>query len=98
MTGDKDSLSSFSESSTSGQIVLGNDANFSVKGTRSISFILDLGEMVHMDGIFYVLGLKRNLISVSALEDKGFKVCFSKGKVLVWKSGYIMRSATVIGN
>ncbi len=56
--GDKDSLSIFLESSISGQIVLGNDANFSMEGTVSTSFRLDSGEIVHMDGILYVLGLK----------------------------------------
>jgi len=28
--------------------------------------------------------MKRNLVSISALEGKGYKVAFSDGKVLAW--------------
>jgi hypothetical protein len=30
------------------------------------------------------LGLKRNLVSISTIEDKGYKVIFYEGKVLAW--------------
>jgi hypothetical protein len=32
----------------------------------------------------YVSGLKKNLLSVAALEDKGYKVAFMDGKVVIW--------------
>jgi len=30
--------------------------------------------------------LKKNLVSISAMEDKGYKVTFSNGKVCIWKN------------
>jgi hypothetical protein len=39
--------------------------------------------------------MRRNLVSISALEDKGYNVSFSDGKVLAWHSS--MGSACVIG-
>lgn len=41
--------------------------------------------------------MTRNLVSVSALEDKGYKVAFSDGKVLAWHKSTSMHSARVIG-
>ena len=56
-----------------------------------------MSETIHMDGILYVPGLKKNLIFVSTLEDKGFTVGFSKGKVLAWKNDSSINSSMVIG-
>ena len=33
--------------------------------------------------MMYVLGLKKNLVSVAILEDRGYDVIFSKGKVFL---------------
>jgi hypothetical protein len=41
--------------------------------------------------------MKRNLVSVSALEDKGYEVTFSEGKVLAWHKNSHMDSTRVIG-
>ena len=36
-----------------------------------------------MIDVMYVPGLKKNLVSVMMLEDKGYDVVFSKGKVFL---------------
>jgi hypothetical protein len=41
--------------------------------------------------------MRRNLVSISSLEDKGYKVSFSDGKVLSWQKNSSMESACVIG-
>ena len=41
--------------------------------------------------------MKRNLVSISALEDKGYKVAFSDGKVLAWHKNSSMDTTKVIG-
>jgi hypothetical protein len=41
--------------------------------------------------------MKRNLVSISTLEDKGHKVTFSEGKVLTWHKDSHMNFARVIG-
>ena len=97
MTGNWEVLSNLSNEDIPAQIILGNDIKFSAKGTSSASFILDTGDSVYMENILYVPGLKKNLISVSALEDKGYTVGFSKGQVLVWEEDSTMDSAVAIG-
>jgi hypothetical protein len=41
--------------------------------------------------------MKRNLVSISALEDKSYKVTFPEGKFLVWHKESHINSSTVIG-
>jgi hypothetical protein len=41
--------------------------------------------------------MKRNLVSISALEDKGYKITFSKGRVLAWHKDSHISSSKVIG-
>ena len=38
--------------------------------------------------MLYVPSLKKNLVSISAMEDKGFKVAFIDGKVCVWTGNF----------
>jgi hypothetical protein len=40
--------------------------------------------------------MKRNLVSNSALEDKGYKITFSEGRVLSWHKDSHISSAKVI--
>jgi membrane carboxypeptidase/penicillin-binding protein len=37
--------------------------------------------------VLYVLELKKNLLSVSVLEDMGFAITFQRGKVLICSEG-----------
>ena len=39
---------------------------------------------MNMKEVLYVLGLKKNLLSISALDKKGYRVAFIDGKVLMW--------------
>jgi hypothetical protein len=51
-----------------------------------------------MKDILYVPGLTKNLLSISTLEKKGFKVAFIDGEVLMWAKGETMKEAIIIGN
>ena len=50
-----------------------------------------------MKDVLYVPGLKNNLLSISGLEKKGFKVSFVDGQVLMWPKGKTIDDAIVIG-
>ena len=50
-----------------------------------------------MTEALYVLGLKKNLISVSTIEERGFEVVFKDGQVLIYPNGGSIISAKVIG-
>lgn len=54
-------------------------------------------KQLKMKDVLYVLGLKKNLLSVSGLEKKGSRVAFVDGQVLMWPKGKIIDDAIVIG-
>jgi hypothetical protein len=51
-----------------------------------------------MKDVLYVTGLKKNLLSISALEKKGYKVSFIDGEVLMWDKGETINEAIIIGS
>jgi hypothetical protein len=42
---------------------------------------------LHIDEVLYVPWLKKNLLSVVTLEDKGYWVIFKDRKALLWDKG-----------
>jgi hypothetical protein len=53
--------------------------------------------MLHVDEVLYVPGLKKNLLSVATLEDKGYRVIFKDRKALLWAKGSHLSTAKPIG-
>ena len=49
-----------------------------------------------MKDVLYVLGLKKNLLSISALDAIGIRVSFVDVQVLVWPRGNKIEDAIVI--
>ena len=45
----------------------------------------------------YILGLKKNLMSVSQMEDKGLAITFIRGQVLIYPRDASSDCAKVIG-
>ena len=85
-TGYKEVLYNLVEKETNLEIILGDDMKYPVKGVGNISLKLNQGNMIHLQDVLYVPDLKKNLVSISAMEDKGYKVTFSDGKVRIWKN------------
>jgi len=50
-----------------------------------------------MKDVLYVPSLKNNLLSISSLDKKGFRVSFIDGEVLMWSKGKSIEDAIVIG-
>ena len=50
-----------------------------------------------MKDVLFVLGLKKNLLSIYALGAKGMRVAFVDGQVLMWPKGKTFDDAVVIG-
>ena len=50
-----------------------------------------------MKEVLYVLDLKKNLLSISTLDKKGYRVVFIDGQVLIWTKGKSIEDAIVIG-
>ena len=50
-----------------------------------------------MKDVLFVPRLKKNLLSISALDAKGIRVAFIDGQVLIWPKGKTIEDAVVIG-
>ena len=59
-----------------------------MKGTGTVTLHLSHGQVLRLQDVLYVPDLKKNLVSISAMEDKGFKVAFVDGKVRIWKQNF----------
>eukprot|EP00253_Pinus_taeda_P019853 PITA_19853 len=62
---------------------MGVDRRYSVSGVGTIAFQREHGAPLTLTDVMYVPRLKKNLVSVTMLEDKGYEVIFSKGKVFL---------------
>lgn len=69
-----------------------------MKGFGFVKFQVNSGELVLLHHVMYVPVLKKNLISVSALEDKGMRDSFIKGKFLTWPIHSTMKDAFTLGS
>ena len=61
------------------------------------SYKLGSGKSMKMKDVMYVPGLKKNILSTSSLDKKGFKIYFVDGEVLMWIKGKTIDDAIVIG-
>ena len=50
-----------------------------------------------MKEVLYIPGLKKNLLSISTVDKKGYRVSFIYGKVLMWTKGKTVQYVIVIG-
>ena len=97
MIGDSKQLHTLSKEQSSHAVELGDNKSYVVKGLGSTSLKLDNGAKLHRNNILYFPGLKKNLLSISCLEDKGDRVAFVDGKVLAWGKDSSIDKARVIG-
>jgi transposase InsO family protein len=97
MTGQRDILSYISEKKFSQKVTLGDDYQYPIKGVGESNYKLNSGNSMKMKDVLYVPGLTKNLLSISALEKKGFRVAFIDGEVLMWAKGETIKEAIIIG-
>ena len=83
MTSDKNLFSALEEKDLKMRIEMGDDGRYSVSGVGTVAFQREHGAPLTLTDVMYVPGLKKNLVSVAMLEDKGYDVVFSKGKVFL---------------
>ena len=74
MTGHEDSLSWLTQKDYSHKVQLGDDYQYTIKGMGEASYKLRTGKFMKMKEVLYVPGLKKNLLSISTLDKKGFRV------------------------
>jgi len=79
MTGNKDLFSSI-DTSIQYEVKLGNDCKVTVSGKGVVPVYTKNNEKMNMYDVYFVPGLRCNLISVGQLLEKGYQVYF-KNKV-----------------
>eukprot|EP00253_Pinus_taeda_P014678 PITA_14678 len=87
-TGYKEALSNLIEKDINLIIILADNATYPVKRVGNVTLQLNQGNTIHLQEVLYVPDLKKNLVSISAMENKGFKVAFIDGKVHVWNKNF----------
>jgi hypothetical protein len=93
MTGQRDIHSSLTEKDFPQKVSLGDDYQYPIKGMGESTHKLDLGTSMRMKDVFYVPSLTKNLLSMSLLDKKGFRVAFIDGEVLMWPKGKTIEDA-----
>jgi hypothetical protein len=79
------------------RVEIGDEKCYKVEGVGSISFRLESGARLHVDEVLYVPGLKKNLLSVATLEDKGCWVILKDKKEILWDKGSQLSTSKPIG-
>ena len=97
MTGFKEYFEKLSKHNSPHKVKLGDDYQYPIKGSGESSYKLDSRKSIKMKDVWFVLGLKKNLLSISKLDAKGMRVTFVDGQVLMWPKGKTIDDAIVIG-
>jgi hypothetical protein len=87
MTGQRYILSCISKKKFSQKVTLGDDYQYPIKGVGESNYKINSGNSMKMKDVLYVPGLKKNLLFISSLEKKGFRVSFIDGEVLMLSKG-----------
>ena len=66
------------------KVKLGYHYKYPIKGSEESSYKLNFGNSMKMKDVLFVLGLKKNVLSIFALDEKGMRVAFVYGQVLMW--------------
>ena len=64
-------------------IEVGDDGRSSATGLGMITFQREHGAPLTLKNVMYVPRLKKNLVSISMLEDRDYDVILSKGKAFL---------------
>ena len=78
-------------------ISLGDNRIVTVAGVGTVSFRREGLPPISFTDVLFVPGMKKNLISVSTLQDRGLEVLFRGNDVLIFRRGCSVDSGQVIG-
>jgi hypothetical protein len=80
MTRDKEIFSDLEERDLKMHIEMGNYGRYNATRIGTITFQRESGKLFQLKYVMHVPGLKKNLVSVEMLEDRGYDVFFNDGK------------------
>ena len=83
MTSDKSLSSALEEKDLNMRIEMDDNGKYSVSRVGTVASQREHGAPITLTNVKYVPVLKKNLVSVTMLEDKSYNVVFSKGKAFI---------------
>ena len=83
MTEKKDFFSGLEEKDLRMHIEMGDDGRYNANGIGTVTFQRESVSPLRLKDVMFVPGLKKNLVSVAVLEDRGYDVIFNKGKAFL---------------
>ena len=93
----KITLSKLEENNSPQKVSLVYDYQYPIKGIGEVSYKIDSRTHMKMKEFLYVPSLKKNLLYISSLDNKRYRVAFIDGKVLMCLKGKSIEYAVVIG-
>ena len=97
MTRLKESFVKLSKHESPHKVKLRDNYRYPIKGSGESSYKLDFGKSMKMKDVLFVPGLKKNLLCIFSLDEKGMRVEFVDGQVLMWPKGKTIDDAVMIG-
>ena len=64
-------------------ILKGDDGRYNATGIGTITFHRESGKPFQLKYVMHVTGLKKNLVLVAMLEDRGYDVVYGDGKAFL---------------
>ena len=112
MCPNRDRFTTYEPVSAAGSVLMGDNSPCQIEGKGSIRIKMFDGTIRTLTDVRYIPKMKRNLISLSALDDKGYKYSggggvlkVTKGSLVVMKGDikkanglYYLRGTTISGN
>jgi hypothetical protein len=83
MTCNRNWFETYHENSNDAHIYLGDDRSHEIKGFGDVCMNLHTGEVKQIHNVMYVSSIKKNLISVSTIEDHDLKFDFVNSQCVV---------------
>ena len=68
-------------------IYMGNETFCDVMGVGKVKILLPTGKLLYLSDVFFALGVRRSVISVSQLTSSGFEIRFTIDKVTIELNG-----------
>jgi hypothetical protein len=87
MIGAWDLFESFTESDSDLYVELGMGTKHAVQGSGTLSFRMELGDVLRVTNVLWVPELRRSVFSISEIEKKGYEVLFWDGQALFMPRG-----------
>ena len=89
-----DEFVTFKEELGEHKVYIGNKTYCDVLGEVNCNFISN-GRSIMLLDVLYVPSIRRNLVSVPVLDEKGYKVRFKSGFVIIQKGNVLVKGVKI---